>query len=69
MRSDGSPVSAASFLAAQIAAQIAAQTSRIRGVYRGWWIVLISYYTQLITAGAGGWVFGVLILPMQQELG
>ena len=58
---EGSRVSAASILATQHA--------RIRGVYRGWWIVLVSYYTQLITAGAGGWVFGVLILSMQSDFG
>ena len=48
---------------------LATQRSRVRGVYRGWWIVVISYYTQLITAGAGGWVFGVLILSMQKDFG
>ena len=52
-----------------VASVIATQRSRVRRVYRGWWIVVISYYTQLITAGAGGWVFGVLILSMQQDLG
>ena len=31
--------------------------------------MLISYYTQLITAGAGGWIFGVLILSMQADFG
>ncbi|MEI7925386.1 MAG: MFS transporter [Chloroflexota bacterium] len=51
------------------ASLLAAQTTRVRHVYRGWWIVLISYYTQLITAGAGGWIFGSLILPMQHDLG
>ena len=51
------------------ASLLAAQRTRLRGVYRGWWIVLISYYTQLITAGAGGWIFGSLILPMQHDLG
>ena len=55
--------------ASLLAARISTQTSRVRGVYRGWWIVLISYYTQLITAGAGGWIFGSLILPMQHDLG
>jgi len=37
-------------------------------MYRGWWIVLLSFYTQLITVSAGGYVFGVLILSMQSEL-
>ena len=48
---------------------LATQRARLRGVYRGWWIVLIAYYTQLITVGAGGWVFGVLILSMQDDFG
>ena len=49
--------------------EVMKQPARLRDVYRGWWIVLISYYTQLITAGAGGWVFGVLILSMQHDFG
>ncbi|MEX2446070.1 MAG: MFS transporter [Dehalococcoidia bacterium] len=48
---------------------LGSQRDRLRGVYRGWWIVLVAYYTQLISAGAGGWVFGVLILSMQEDLG
>src|SRR3989338_1371009 len=48
---------------------LAAQRARVRRVYRGWWIVLIFYYTQLITAGAGGWIFGVLLLSMQSDFG
>ncbi len=42
---------------------------RLRRLYRGWWIVLVCYYTQLITIGAGGWIFGVLILSMQSDFG
>ena len=38
-------------------------------IYRGWWIVFTGYLAQLSTAGASGWVFGVLILPMQDDLG
>jgi sugar phosphate permease len=38
-------------------------------VYRGWWIVLTGYLTQLASSGASGWVFGVLIIPMQDDLG
>ncbi len=38
-------------------------------IYRGWWIVFTGYLTQMWTGGASGWVFGVLILPMQAELG
>ena len=43
----------------------------IRGfqLYRGWWIVLTGYLTQLAATGASGWVFGVLILPMQDDTG
>jgi sugar phosphate permease len=41
---------------------------RIR-IYRGWSIVFTGYLAQLSTAGASGWVFGVLILPMQDDLG
>ncbi|MFA7248964.1 MAG: MFS transporter [Dehalococcoidia bacterium] len=47
---------------------VSAQRARVRGMYRGWWIVLLSFYTQLITVSAGGYVFGVLILSMQSEL-
>ena len=42
---------------------------RLRRLYRGWWIALVCYYTQLITIGAGGWIFGVLILSMQSDFG
>jgi sugar phosphate permease len=38
-------------------------------VYRGWWIVLTGYLTQMASSGASGWVFGVLIIPMQDDLG
>lgn len=38
-------------------------------VFRGWWIVFTGYLTQIASGGANGWVFGVLILPMQHELG
>ena len=41
---------------------------RVR-VFRGWWIVFTGYLTQVASGGASGWVFGVLILPMQDELG
>jgi len=37
-------------------------------VFQGWWIVLTGYLSQLVTVGATGWVFGVLILPMQKDL-
>jgi len=39
------------------------------GIYRGWWIVATGYIAQMGTVGATGWVFGVLILPMQDDLG
>jgi len=37
--------------------------------YRGWWIVVTAFLTQFNATGASGWVFGVLILPMQDDLG
>lgn len=42
---------------------------RGRRIYRGWWIVLTCYFAQMIASGASGWVFGILIAPMGQELG
>jgi sugar phosphate permease len=45
------------------------RSPRLPRVYRGWWIVLTGYLSQLGTVGATGWVFGVLILPMQDDLG
>ena len=50
-------------------AVLAHPRASLAGVYRGWWIVLIAYYAQLVTAGAGGWIFGVLILSTQDEFG
>ncbi|MGE0688632.1 MAG: MFS transporter [Dehalococcoidia bacterium] len=38
-------------------------------IFRGWWIVFTGYLTQIASGGASGWVFGVLILPMQHDLG
>ena len=43
--------------------------TRLRGVYHGWWIAIVCYWTQLVTAGAGVWVFGVLLLSMQRDFG
>jgi len=37
-------------------------------VYRGWWIVLTAFLTQFASSGASGWVFGVLLLSMQEDL-
>jgi sugar phosphate permease len=37
-------------------------------VYRGWWIVLTAFLTQFTTSGASGWVFGLLVVPMQEDL-
>jgi MFS transporter, OFA family, oxalate/formate antiporter len=37
--------------------------------YRGWWIVLTAFLAQFNATGASGWVFGVMILPMQDDLG
>ena len=42
--------------------------SRLTTIYRGWWIVGTSYFAQMVTAGASGWVFGVLIRPMEDDL-
>ena len=41
----------------------------LRTMYRGWWIVALAFYSQLITVASGGYVFGVLILGMQHDLG
>jgi MFS family permease len=38
-------------------------------LYRGWWIVLSAFLTQFNATGASGWVFGVMILPMQEDTG
>jgi len=48
---------------------LSAQKARVGRVYRGWWIVMLSFYSQLVTVAAGGYVFGVLILSMQRDLG
>lgn len=45
------------------------QNARLRGMYRGWWIVLIGHYTQAVIHGAGGWVFGAVLVAMQNDLG
>lgn len=37
-------------------------------IFRGWWIVLTCYLSQLLASSAGGWVFGILIAPMGDEL-
>lgn len=37
-------------------------------MYRGWWIVLTGFLTQFASSGASGWVFGVLLLSMQEGL-
>ena len=38
-------------------------------MYRGWWIVLTAYLSQFASSGASGWVFGVLLIPMEEDLG
>ena len=38
-------------------------------IFRGWWIVLACFLSQLFATSAGGWVFGILIAPMGDELG
>ena len=47
----------------------APKENRISRVYRGWWIVLTAYLSQFASTGSSGWVFGVLLLPMQADLG
>lgn len=37
-------------------------------MYRGWWIVLSAFLAQFAATGSSGWVFGVLVLPMQEDL-
>ena len=44
------------------------QLTRLRGMYRGWWIVLLAFWTQMVTVSAGGYVFGVLVVSMVTEL-
>src|SRR5262245_3424327 len=38
-------------------------------IFRGWWIVGAGYLTQMLSGAANGWVFGVLVVPMQSDLG
>jgi MFS family permease len=38
-------------------------------VYRGWWIVFTAFLAQFASTGASGWVFGVLLIPMEDDLG
>src|SRR3972149_7209681 len=49
--------------------QPGALLARVRGIYRGWWIVLACYFAQMIASGASGWVFGALAAPMGRDLG
>ena len=37
-------------------------------MYRGWWIVLTAFLSQFASSGASGWVFGLLVLSMQEDL-
>ncbi|MFN8557826.1 MAG: MFS transporter [Dehalococcoidia bacterium] len=38
-------------------------------IYRGWWIVLCGFLSQMTMISAGGYVLGVLMAPMQRDLG
>ena len=38
-------------------------------LYRGWWIVASGFVSQMATVGTTGWIFGVLLLPMQHTFG
>ena len=46
-------------------------TATRRGIriYRGWWIVGTGYFAQMAAAGSSGWIFGVLLSPMEEDLG
>ena len=48
---------------------VASPRVTLRGVYRGWWIVALAFWTQMVTVSAGGYVFGILILSMAADLG
>jgi sugar phosphate permease len=48
---------------------LAIQRRRLKGIYRGWWIVAIGHYTQAVIQGGGGWIFGALVIAMQTDLG
>jgi MFS family permease len=37
--------------------------------YRGWMIVAAGFTSQMATVGTTGWIFGVLLLPMQNSFG
>ncbi len=38
-------------------------------IFRGWWIVLTAFLAQFASTGASGWVFGILLIPMEDDLG
>ena len=47
---------------------VGTQVTRLRGMYRGWWIVVLAFWTQMVTVSAGGYVFGVLVVSMADDL-
>lgn len=42
---------------------------RLFSLYRGWWIVAVGYLSQVVTLATTGYVFSLLILPVEQDLG
>ncbi|MFA7250056.1 MAG: MFS transporter [Dehalococcoidia bacterium] len=53
---------------ASIVSLIARPRAAVRGMYRGWGIVALAFYTQFFTVGSSGYVFGVLLSSMQRDL-
>ncbi len=47
----------------------AAVTARRRGIFRGWWIVFTGTSGLILSGGVTGFVFSVLIPPMEADLG
>jgi len=50
-------------------AHLAGQAVRRIRIYRGWWIVAICFAIQFVAVSASGYVFGVLLQPMEADLG
>lgn len=38
-------------------------------LYRGWWIVVICVVAQIVSSGTTGYVFSILVVPMEEDLG
>ena len=48
---------------------VARRALRRMRIYRGWWIVAICFAIQFFAVSASGYVFGVLLQPMEASLG